>query len=90
MSVLGPGLLEGQVVLVSGGGSGIGRALAAAAGRLGARVAVCGRREGPLEETRDLVEGAGGEALARPCDIRRDDQVEELVRAVLARWGRIE
>ena len=69
-----PGLLDGQVAIVSGGGSGLGRASALELAALGARVVVCGRRAEPLEETAARAEGGRFEAVT--CDIREEDQVE--------------
>jgi citronellol/citronellal dehydrogenase len=83
-----PGLLDGQVAVVSGGGSGLGRASALELAALGARVVVCGRRAEPLEETAARAEG--GRVEARPCDIREEDQVEALVDGVLERHGRVD
>jgi len=83
-----PGLLDGQVAIVSGGGSGLGRASALELAALGATVVVCGRRQEPLDET---AAGAdGGRVEARVCDIREEDQVEALVDAVLERHGQID
>ena len=82
------GLLDGQVAVVSGGGSGLGRATALELAALGARVVVCGRRQEPLEETAAAAEG--GRVEARVCDIREEDQVEALVDGVLERHGRID
>jgi citronellol/citronellal dehydrogenase len=83
-----PGLLGGQVAVVSGGGSGLGRATALELAALGAHVVVCGRREQPLEETAAAAEG--GRVEARACDIREEHQVDALVEAVLERHGRID
>src|ERR687891_2536673 len=83
-----PGLLDGQVAIVSGGGSGLGRASALELAALGARVVVCGRRTEPLEET--AAQADGGRVEARSCDIREEDQVEALVDGVLERHGRID
>ena len=83
-----PGLLDGQVAIVSGGGSGLGRASALELAGLGARVVVCGRRSEPLEET--AAAGDGGRVEARACDIREEDQVVALVDGVLERHGRID
>ena len=82
-----PGLLDGQVAIVSGGGSGLGRASAVELAGLGARVVVCGRRLEPLEETAAAAE-RGCEAIA--CDIREEDEVGALVDEVLSRHGRID
>jgi NADP-dependent 3-hydroxy acid dehydrogenase YdfG len=64
-----------RVTWVTGAGSGIGRAAAVRAAASGSRVAVSGRREGALLETVDLIEGAGGSALALPLDSRDPDAV---------------
>jgi citronellol/citronellal dehydrogenase len=76
------------VALVSGGGSGLGRATALELASLGARVVVCGRREDPLVETAEL--GEGGRVEARVCDVREEDEVESLVDWTLDRHGRID
>ncbi|HEX2071400.1 MAG TPA: SDR family oxidoreductase [Thermoleophilaceae bacterium] len=83
-----PGLLDGQVALVSGGGSGLGRRTAIELAALGARVVICGRRAEPLAETVALC--AEGRCSAHPCDIREEDQVDGLVDAVLADHGKID
>ena len=82
--------LKGAAAIVTGGGSGIGRAIALALAAEGAAVAVAGRRIEPLRETAALIEGAGGVALALCADVRRRDQVEALARETLARFGRID
>ncbi len=93
--VFAPGILRGEVALVTGGGSGIGLATALEMIRLGARVAICGRKADKLEAARvelaaaaEGVEGAG--VLAQVCDIREPAQVEALIKAVLATWGRLD
>jgi citronellol/citronellal dehydrogenase len=89
-----PELFTGQVALVTGGGTGIGLATARELARLGARVAICGRRREVLDAAaRELeAEAAGGAAavLARPCDIREPEQVAALVAEVVARFGAID
>jgi NAD(P)-dependent dehydrogenase (short-subunit alcohol dehydrogenase family) len=76
------------VAIVSGGGSGLGRATALELAALGARVVVCGRRPEPLEETAAAAEG--GRVEPQACDIREEDQVETLVDGVLERHGQID
>jgi citronellol/citronellal dehydrogenase len=83
-----PGLLDGQVAIVSGGGSGLGRASALELAALGARVIVCGRRPDPLRQTAERADG--GRVEAHACDIREEEQVGALVDAVLERHGRID
>jgi citronellol/citronellal dehydrogenase len=86
--IFAPGLLDGQVAIVSGGGSGLGRESALELARLGAKVVICGRRSEPLEETVALA----GEGTIEPvvCDIREEDQVERLVEGVVERAGRVD
>ncbi|HEY2600403.1 MAG TPA: SDR family oxidoreductase [Thermoleophilaceae bacterium] len=81
-----PGLLEDQVIVVTGGGSGLGRATAVELSGLGATVVVAGRRAEPLHETVALCEGR---CEAVVCDIRKEDQVVALVDGVIERHGRI-
>ena len=78
------------VALVTGGGTGIGRATARELARAGARLAICGRRPEPLEEVRAELEAAGTECLAVPADIREPEQVDALVERTLERFGRID
>jgi NAD(P)-dependent dehydrogenase (short-subunit alcohol dehydrogenase family) len=80
----------GRVALVSGGGSGIGRATALELAATGAGVVVCGRRSEPLEEVKGEVELLGGECLAVAADLREEDEVDRLVGAALERFGRID
>lgn len=77
----------GKTVWITGGGTGIGRALAVEYGRRGARVAVSGRRPGPLEETGRLVEEAGGEAIALICDVTSEEDLEKTVAEIVAAAG---
>ena len=77
--MLAEGSLTGRVALVTGGGTGLGRAIAVELARLGAAVAVCGRRREPLEET---VGHLGERALAVECDVREPEQVAAAFDAV--------
>jgi citronellol/citronellal dehydrogenase len=83
-----PGLLDGQVIVVTGGGSGLGRATALELADLGAAVVVAGRRIEPLEET--AAQSDGGRIEPIVCDIREEDQVAALVDGVLERHGKID
>ncbi|MFH8788177.1 SDR family NAD(P)-dependent oxidoreductase [Streptomyces roseoverticillatus] len=80
----------GKTVLVTGGGTGIGQAIALAFAREGARVVVAGRREEPLKETVSYVEAEGGEAVAVTADVTRSEDVRALVEQTVARFGSLD
>jgi citronellol/citronellal dehydrogenase len=88
--VFAQGLLEGQVCIVSGAGTGLGRASARELAALGATVIGCGRRPEPLEEVAAELNEAGGKAEAVVADIRDEAAVGELVDGVLERHGHID
>lgn len=73
------GLFEGEIVLVTGGATGIGFEVARETGRLGAKVAICGRRPEKLDAAVALLADDGITALGLPCDIRQSEQVTALV-----------
>jgi NAD(P)-dependent dehydrogenase (short-subunit alcohol dehydrogenase family) len=77
----------GRVALVTGGGSGIGRATALAFAREGAAVVVAGRRPEPLEETVRLIADEGGTASAATADVGRSADVARLVATAVERYG---
>ncbi len=82
-----PGLLEGKTTIITGGGSGLGRAMALRMGGLGAKVAVLGRRPEPLAETAQAIREAGGRAAGIPCDVRDPEAVQRAVDAVEQELG---
>ena len=86
-SPLAPDANAGKVALITGGGTGIGRAVARELARTGAKVAICGRRPEPLE---DVQAELGDDCLAVPTDVREPEQVEALVDRTLARFGRVD
>ena len=87
-AVQGSGRLQGRVALITGGDSGIGRAVAVAFAREGARVAIAYLSEhGDARETRRLVQEQGGECLLLPGDLRREAQCERVVERTVKKFG---
>jgi citronellol/citronellal dehydrogenase len=84
------GLLEGQVCVVSGAGSGLGRETALELARLGAVVIGCGRREEPLAETAALAAGLPGSFGRETMDIREEEAVDRLFDRVLDEHGKVD
>ena len=89
-SVFRPGLFAGQTVIVTGGGSGIGRCTAHELSNLGASVALVGRKIEKLEAVQAEIEAAGGQVSIHACDIRDEPGVKVMIAEVIARHGRID
>jgi NAD(P)-dependent dehydrogenase (short-subunit alcohol dehydrogenase family) len=92
-SIFAPGLFDGQVALITGGGSGIGLACARELAYLGAKIAILGRKIEKIQAAVAVLEGDGIPAsriLGGPCDIREPEKVAEFVGSVLERFGRID
>lgn len=84
-------LMRDQVVVVSGGGSGLGRAMALQMAALGARVAICGRRLEPLQETARLIADAGGQAaFVQSMSIRDSEAVAAFIANVWSHFGQLD
>jgi len=87
-SVFRPGLFAGQLAIVTGGGSGIGRCTAHELASLGAKVALVGRKIEKLDSVKSEI--AQGQARSYACDIRDEEAVKPTVSAILADFGRID
>ena len=83
-------LFSGKTVVVSGGGSGFGKAIACLLARLGANVAICGRNEEKLAATVPLLESIGAQVFSRPLTIRDPDQVDGFIEAVWDKFGALD
>ena len=82
--------IEGQVCVVTGGGSGMGRELALLLGERRAKVAIVGRTLEKLKQTEAELKARGAEAVSFGVDVADKSGVEALVREVVKRWGRID
>lgn len=85
-----PRLLSGQVAVVTGGGTGLGRAIARELGRAGATVVLAARRPDPLANAVAAFRAEGIDAWAKTVDIRQTEQVAALVDQVVRRSGRVD
>lgn len=90
MSIFTPHLLRGKVCLVTGGGSGIGGAIAQKLAEQGATVALMGRTEQKLADQKKRIEDTGGTAMVCPCDVRQYVELDAQVQAVVAAYGRLD
>ena len=88
--------MQGLVAIVTGSSRGLGKAIAIEYARQGASVVVSARLESPtglsgtISDTANAIHAEGGDAFAVPCDVSDDVQVEEMVRQVMERYGRID
>ena len=88
-SVFKPGLFAGQTIVVTGGGSGIGRCTAHEIAALGAHVVITGRKPEKLATVKGEIEAAGGSCETHAFDIREEAPVREAVAAIVANNGRV-
>ncbi|MHC4831474.1 MAG: SDR family oxidoreductase [Planctomycetota bacterium] len=89
-SIFRPGLFEDNVVLITGGGSGIGRAIAHELAHLGARVVLAARNLEKLEAVKAEIEEDGGQAHAIACNIRDEEAVKACIAGALSHYGRLD
>ncbi|HEY5105671.1 MAG TPA: SDR family oxidoreductase [Caulobacteraceae bacterium] len=83
-----PGLLRGERILITGGGTGLGKVMAEACLMLGAEVYICGRRGGVVEATaRELMDAHGGKAVGLACDIRVPEAIGDMLDTIWSDGG---
>jgi len=80
----------GKTAIITGGGSGLGRAMAEHLASLGAMTVLAGRRPEPLAEGVSRIESSGGRAVAVQTDVRDPEQVKRLVEFVVTNHGRVD
>ena len=82
--------LDGRVVVITGGGTGLGLEMARALARAGARLVIAGRRPGPIIAARDEIIAAGADAIAVPTDVSRSADADALIAAAMQRFGQVD
>ena len=90
MGVLDRFSLAGRTALVTGGGTGIGKALAIGFAEAGADVVVCGRTQATLDDTAGAIEATGQRALALTADVTKADEVNALMDRIVSAWGQLD
>lgn len=83
-------LLQGRTILITGGGTGLGRSMALRLGELGARIFLVARREEPLKQTCEKIRGARGMCGYALCDVRDAAAVEAAVAAAEKQFARVD
>ncbi|MES3021787.1 MAG: SDR family oxidoreductase [Pseudomonadota bacterium] len=86
-TVFRPGLMQGGRILITGGGSGLGKIMALGLAELGAKIYICGRRQAVLDAAVAEIAAAGGQAAAFVCDIRQPEAVDAMLDSIWADGG---
>ena len=83
-------MLDGDVAIITGAGSGIGEGTAHVLAKAGARVICAARREDQIERVAADIRAAGGEAIAVKTDVTVDEDIEKLMQTAIDTWGRLD
>ncbi len=83
-------LLKGKTIIVTGGGTGLGKSMATRFAELGANLVITSRRQNVIDETAKILREHGGKVLAISCDVREPDQVESMVNKTVEEFGGID
>lgn len=88
--MLRDGALDTKTIIITGGGTGLGKSMATYFLKLGANVVICSRRLEVLENTaKELEEETGGKVLAIACDVRKTDQIENVIARAVEKFGSV-
>ena len=82
--------LDGKTIVITGGGTGLGREMTLAMARAGADLVIASRRRGPIEEVAGLVRDLGRRSLAVPTDVTDSGQIDSLFQTALAEFGKVD
>ena len=83
-------LLKGKKIVVTGGGTGLGKSMATRFAELGADLVITSRRQNVIDETAKELSENGGKVLAISCDVRDPEQVEAMVEKTVSKFGKID
>jgi len=84
------GLLKGKSIIITGGGTGLGKSMATRFAELGADLVITSRRQNVIDETAEELRQHGGQVLAVSCDVREPDQVQHMVDETVNTFGKID
>ena len=89
--MLKPDALKGKTILITGGGTGLGRSIGKYVLELGANLVICSRKIEVISQTaRELEAETGGKVLAVACDVRKYEEVENVIKASEERFGQLD
>lgn len=89
--MLRDGALNGKTIIVTGGGTGLGKSMAAYFLKLGASIVICSRKEQVLAQAvAELTESTGGNVIYVTCDVRKPEQVENVIQKAIEKFGRVD
>ncbi|MBB6610384.1 SDR family oxidoreductase [Pontibacter sp. Tf4] len=89
--MLKEGALQGKTIIVTGGGTGLGRSMVKYFLELGANIVICSRKLDVLEKTaQELMQETGGQVLPVACDVRKYNEIEAMLQATLDKFGRVD
>jgi len=83
-------LLKKKIIIITGGGTGLGKSMAQRFGELGANLVISSRKLEVLEETAEELRTSGANVLPLQCDVRKPDEVEEMISRAVGEFGAVD